>query len=80
MYCFLLLAVAVLETSQNGIDLKIDAKAPFTFSIVDEAGEEVFTTTAEHYEESGIKQKLSKGHYWLSMSCDDGYDLKVSIE
>jgi hypothetical protein len=62
------------------IDLKIDAKAPFTFSIVDEAGEKVFTTTAEHYEESGIKQKLSKGHYWLSMSCDDGYDMEFSIE
>ena len=62
------------------IDLGIDAKAPFTIEILDESGRAVFSKTASSYEEDNIKLRLTKGRYRVSISCDEGYHLKLSIE
>ena len=62
------------------IDLEIDAKAPFTFTIQDEQGSTVYSVTESALEEKDIPLKLSRGKYLCIISCEDGYLVKTSID
>ena len=61
------------------LDLKIDADAPLTFSIVDAAGNAVYTETGDSFDQENIRVRLDRGTYWFSMSCDAGFAIQCAI-
>ena len=58
------------------LDLKIGADAPFAFSVVNEAGEAVYSVTGTDIDEENIRIRLKRGKYWLSSSCGAGFELE----
>ena len=61
------------------LDLEFNSEKPMTFSLLDAAGEIVYTQTGTAFKEDDIRLKLSRGTYCLSMSCEAGFDLKCEI-
>ena len=61
------------------LDLKIDADAPFAFSIVNEAGEAVYSVTGTDIDEENIRIRLKRGKYWFSSSCGAGFELEAYL-
>lgn len=61
------------------LDLDFRADAPLTFEIVDEAGGTVYSRTDTYFHEEDIRIRLPKGTYWLSMSCETGFQLDVDM-
>ena len=61
------------------LDLKIDADAPFAFSIVNEAGEAVYSVTGTDIDEENIRIRLKRGKYWFSSSCGAGFGLEAYL-
>lgn len=62
------------------LDLKLEAPAPMTFEIVNDAGEAVFTQTATAFDEKNIRLKLPRGHYQFSISCTTGYYVYCDLD
>ena len=62
------------------LDLSMEAEEPFTFEIVNEAGETVFSKTGTNVREENIRIRLTRGKYWLSESAENSFALKCSIE
>ncbi len=62
------------------LDLDIDASAPLTFAVVDEAGESMYSVTETAFHEQGIRMKLPRGTYSFSMSCESGFKLSCKID
>ena len=62
------------------LDLKMQAEAPMSFSILNEAGEAVFTKTETDYEAKDLRLHLPAGVYQLSMSCTTGFALECSLK
>ena len=63
------------------LDLDIDAAEPATVRIVNEAGEEVFTKTADKFSEENIPLKLAKGNYALKLSHGTGnFEVKCELD
>ncbi len=62
------------------LDLSFEGSTPFTFAILNEAGEPVFTETNTVFEEDTIRLRLPRGHYCLSMSCESGYHISCKLE
>ncbi len=58
------------------LDLEIKADAPMVFSIVNEAGEAVYSVTGTDVEEEDIRVKLKRGRYWIAISCEEGYEFR----
>ncbi len=58
------------------LDLKIDADAPFVFSVVNEAGEAMYSVTGTDIDEENIRLRLKRGKYWFSSSCGAGFELE----
>ena len=50
------------------------------FSILNEAGEAVFTKTETDFEARNLRVRLPAGVYQLSMSCTTGFVLDCSLE
>ena len=61
------------------LDLKIDADAPFAFSIVNEAGEAVYSVTGTDIDEENVRIRLKRGKYWFSSSCGAGFELEAYL-
>ena len=61
-------------------DLGIKAEKPLTFAVISEAGETVYTVTETDLEEDDIRVRLGRGKYWLSMSCESGFELDCEID
>ena len=62
------------------LDLKFEADAPFTFAVLNDAGEPVYQVTDTHFEEKNIQLKLPKGHYCYSISCATGFHVECGLE
>lgn len=62
------------------LDLKMQAEAPMSFSILNEAGEAVFTKTETDYEAKDLWLHLPAGVYQLSMSCTTGFTLECTLK
>ena len=62
------------------LDLKLEATAPMTFEIINDAGEAVFSQTATGFDEKNIRLKLPKGHYQFSISCTTGYYVYCELD
>lgn len=62
------------------LDLKMEAEVPFTIAIVSDNGEVVYSETGTDFREENIRLPLSRGQYWLSLTAEDGYVLKLSLE
>ena len=62
------------------LDLEIEAPAPLTFEIVNEAGQSVYSRTDVSFREDNIRLKLPKGQYSFSMSCTSGFRLRCSLD
>ena len=60
-----------------GLDIKADA--PYTFEILNESGEVLYSETGTNVHKEGVRIRLDKGQYWLSETVDAGYELKCSI-
>lgn len=50
------------------LGLKVDAEVPICISLVDEAGEVVYTVTTAEFEEENIRLWLKNGNYFLNVS------------
>ena len=61
------------------LDLTMEAEKPFTFAVVDEAGNVVYTETSGDFSEENIRLKLGRGKYSFSRSTADGFHLTASI-
>ena len=62
------------------LDLTMEAEAPMTFAILDEDGEAVYEATDSDLHQEDVRLKLSRGHYWFSMSCDTGFHISCSLD
>ncbi len=62
------------------LDLSIDAKAPLTFQVLSEGGEEVYSVTETGFRQENIRLKLPRGDYSFSMSCEAGYDVSCNLD
>ena len=62
------------------LDLEIEASAPLTFEIVNEAGQAVYSRSDVSFREDNIRLKLPKGQYSFSMSCTSGFRLSCSMD
>ena len=62
------------------LDLAMEAEAPMTFEIIGEDGSSVYQVTDTGFHEENIPLRLSRGHYWFSMSCGTGFHLRCSID
>ena len=71
---------AVTYPDNYYLDLKMQAEAPMSFSILNEAGEAVFTKTETDFEAKDLRVRLPAGVYQLSMSCTTGFLLDISLE
>ena len=61
------------------LDLSFDSPAPFTFAVVREDGEVVFTETGTSFQGENIRLPLSRGNYCFSMSCEDGFSVNCYV-
>ncbi len=62
------------------LDLDLSADAPFTFSIVNDAGETVYTVTGTEIHEEHIRLWLGRRWYWFSSSCSGAFELNVRLD
>ena len=62
------------------LDLDFASDAPMTFSILNEAGQTVYTQTGTAFREEDIRLRLSAGQYCLSISCETGYRINCIIQ
>ena len=62
------------------LDIEVEADAPLTFAIVNEAGEAVYSVTETKFDEKGVRVRLAPGDYQLSMSATSGFALDFEIE
>ena len=62
------------------LDLKIKAEKPLTFSVINEAGEAVYSVTETDFEKENIRIRLPKGSYALQMDADSGFFLDVTLD
>ena len=62
------------------LDLEFEATEPFTFAILDEAGEAVYTRTATSFQEKNIRLPLTSGLYEFSISCDSGFEFACELK
>ena len=70
----------VKYTDNYYLDLTIEGYDPVTVSIADDAGNQVFSKTAQNlFEEKGIKVRLKPGHYWCTISAESGYSVEYRI-
>ena len=74
------MSFAVAYPDNYYLDLKMQAEAPMRFSILNEAGEAVFTKTETDFEARNLRVRLPAGVYQLSMSCTTGFVLDCSLE
>lgn len=72
--------IDVKYTDNYYLDLKLEATAPMTFEIINDAGEAVFSQTATAFDEKNIRLKLPKGHYQFSISCTTGYYVYCELD
>ena len=71
----------VKYTDRYYLDVDMESEQPLTIKIVNEAGEEVFSKTAEDYHEKSLPLKLTKGWYWLKLSRGTaGFDVKCTLD
>ncbi len=61
------------------LDLEMEAEQPMTFAIIDANGETVYSVTDTSFHGDNIRLPLARGQYWLSLSCDSGYQLNCSF-
>ena len=61
------------------LDLDMDAETPFTFEIVRDDGEQMFSETGTDVHRDDIRIRLAKGRYWFSLSARDGFELDCWI-
>ena len=63
------------------LDLDMDADVPFTFALVTEDGEVLYSETGTDVHKEDVHIRLAKGQYRFSETVDAGatFDLKVSI-
>ena len=62
------------------LDLDFASDAPMTFSVLDEAGQTVYTQTGTSFREENIRLQLPAGHYCFSISCETGYRINCIIQ
>ncbi|MBR7016872.1 MAG: DUF2812 domain-containing protein [Lachnospiraceae bacterium] len=62
------------------LDLEFEADTPLTFSIVNAAGEAVYTVTETRFDEEDIRVRLTPGKYQLSMSVESGFEIEVEMD
>ncbi len=62
------------------LDLDFASDAPMTFSVLNEAGQTVYTQTGSSFREENIRLQLPAGHYCLSVSCEAGYRISCIIQ
>ncbi len=62
------------------LDLDMKADVPFTFEIVTDNGEIMYSKKGTDVHEENICIKLPKGQYLCSITVEAGYELSVSIE
>jgi len=61
------------------LDLDMKANVPFTFEIVDDNGEIMYSEKGTDVHKENIRLKLPKGQYWFSMTAEAGFELSASI-
>ena len=61
-------------------NVNIKAEEPLTFEIVRENGEPVFRVTEAEFRQNDICLRLPKGRYWLSLSCEAGFDMSCELQ
>ena len=61
------------------LDLDIDAKAPLTFTLKDEAGETVYTVTDTKFTADRIRFRLEPGSYQIELGYSDGFKLHCAL-
>ena len=61
------------------LDLELQAEEPLTFAVLNEEGEAVYTKTSTDYRQDGIRLKLPRGQYRLSMSCSTGFHVRCAV-
>ena len=52
---------------------------PVTVKIVGDDGNVVYTQTSADYKEDDIRVRLSRGHYWLLLSAESGFDVECKL-
>ena len=62
------------------LDLEIQSEKPLTFSVLNEAGEAVYTATETNFREVDIRLTLTPGKYEFSMSCETSFQIDAAIE
>ena len=62
------------------LSVTCEAKAPLTFSIVDEGGRVLYTQTGTDLQVEAVCLCLPKGHYWCTISCEAGFVLETALE
>ena len=61
------------------LDLEFSSDKPMTFAVINEADEIVYSETGTEFKGENIRLRLPRGHYWYSMSCESGFELKCDI-
>ena len=61
------------------LDLELTAEKPVTVKIVGDDGNVVYTQTSADYKEDDIRVRLSRGHYWLLLSAESGFDVECKL-
>lgn len=62
------------------LDLKVDTASPITFSVVNEAGETIYTLTEQSFEKENLKLYLKRGNYTLYLSDFAGGRVNFTFE
>ena len=70
----------VQYTDNYYLDLVLESEEPMTFAILDDQGTPVYQKTEKSFDEEGIRVRLEKGHYSLSMSAETGFHVSCRIE
>ena len=67
-------------TDNYFLDLELKGEEPLTFRIKDEEDKTVYEQTSKDFKEDGIRLRLSRGKYWLTLSRSSGFEAKCELE